>query len=153
MNDVEPRVTIERLDVPVSMVDREAVLAIEAGSFTNPWVASTFESMLETPAGRVYVARLDRGRIVAFCACWLIEDELHVNTIAVEGRFRRRGIAYRLLREVLARTGARRATLEVRASNDAAVRLYAKLGFRVTAVRRNYYRNPEEDGLILWLNP
>jgi ribosomal-protein-alanine N-acetyltransferase len=54
---------------------------------------------------------------------------------------------------VLERSGARRATLEVRRSNAAAVALYAKLGFEVTAVRTKYYQNPEEDGLILWRNP
>jgi ribosomal-protein-alanine N-acetyltransferase len=54
---------------------------------------------------------------------------------------------------LLRRTGATRATLEVRRSNTAALGLYEKLGFKVTAVRARYYSNPDEDGMILWLNP
>ena len=147
------RVTVDRLQAPVSIDDRQAVLAIEAASFANPWTVPTFEAMLDTPVSHLYVARLDGNQIVGFCACWLIEDELHINTVAVHESFRRLGIASELLQNVLRSTGARRATLEVRASNEAAIRLYQKLGFRVTASRPRYYTNPEEDGLVLWLNP
>ncbi len=129
------------------------MLAIEAESFSNPWNADTLDSMLNTPVSQLYVARLDRARIAGFCACWLIDDELHINTIAVDPGLRRQGIGGHLLGSVLQLTGARRATLEVRASNEAAVRLYRALGFQTTAVRRDYYSNPVEDGLILWLNP
>jgi ribosomal-protein-alanine N-acetyltransferase len=54
-----------------------------------------------------------------------------------------------VLREGVGR-GARRATLEVRRSNDAALKLYEKFGFRITAVRRSYYTRPDEDALVLW---
>ena len=57
------------------------------------------------------------------------------------------------MRWILEETGALQATLEVRRSNLAALNLYEKLGFRATAIREGYYQNPEEDGLILWLNP
>ena len=144
-------ITIERVVDP-STADRDAIIAIEAGSFSNPWNADTFARMLAVEVGRVYVARAADGAIAAFCACWLIRDELHINTIAVAGHLRRRGIATRLIRAVLDATGAIRATLEVRRSNEAAIRLYERLGFQVTAVRQRYYENPEEDGLILWLN-
>jgi [ribosomal protein S18]-alanine N-acetyltransferase len=153
VTDLGERLTIERLQPPVAVADRQSIFAIEASSFTNPWTVETFDTMVTTPVGQLYVARLDGPVIVGFCACWLIEDELHVNTIAVDERFRRQGIAKRLLQGVLQLTGALRATLEVRASNEAAVRLYQGLGFKLTAVRSNYYSNPVEDGLILWLNP
>jgi ribosomal-protein-alanine N-acetyltransferase len=71
----------------------------------------------------------------------------------VRPQFRGRGIGTALLHHVLAEArqlGARRATLEVRASNEAARRLYERLGFYVAAVRRNYYSHPVEDALILW---
>jgi ribosomal-protein-alanine N-acetyltransferase len=90
---------------------------------------------------------------VAFCACWLIGDELHINTVAVDAALRRRGIATGLLRHLLDVTGAARATLEVRRSNVAALKLYEGLGFTTTAVRSGYYSRPDEDALILWLNP
>jgi len=145
-------VAIERLAAP-STADRDAILALEAASFSNPWTAETFDRMLALPVSRIYAARTADGHIVAFCACWFIKDELHINTLAVAAPLRRHGIASRLLAAVLADTGAARATLEVRRSNAAAIRLYEKFGFQVTAVRQRYYENPEEDGLILWLNP
>ena len=146
-------VTVERLDAPVRIADRAAVLALEAESFANPWTADTFEKMLTSPVSQVYVARLDDRTLAAFCACWVIDDEMHINTVAVDVRHRRRGIAEHLLREALRQAGVRTATLEVRRSNDAALGLYRKLGFEVRAVRRAYYQNPVEDGLILWWNP
>ena len=151
MNDPEA-LTIERLRAP-SAGDREAIIALEAGSFSNPWTAETFDQMLAVPVVELFVARAADGGIVAFCSSWLIEDELHINTIAVAAERRRQGIASRLLREIFRVTGARRATLEVRKSNVAALRLYERFGFEITAVRPGYYEKPEEDGLILWLNP
>jgi ribosomal-protein-alanine N-acetyltransferase len=99
------------------------------------------------------VLRLPGRRVAAFCACWVVYDELHVNTVAVDAALRRNGLATRLMRHVIqdaARDGARRATLEVRRSNTAALALYQRLGFDVTAVRPRYYSQPEEDALILW---
>jgi len=151
MTGVQP-LTIERLHEPAA-ADREAVLGLEASSFASPWNAETFDSMLANPVSQLYVARAADARIVAFCACWVIEDEMHINTIAVDASVRRQGIATALLTAVLRLTGARRATLEVRRSNVAAIRLYEKFGFQITAVRPKYYGEPEEDGLILWLNP
>lgn len=147
-----PSITFARLST-VSDADRDAVLALEAGSFSNPWSPDSFETMLGAPASRLYIARDTGGAVVAFCACWLFDDELHINTVAVRTDLRRRGIGQGLLQFVIADTGAARATLEVRRSNDAAVQLYRGLGFKVTAVREGYYEKPPEDGLILWWNP
>ena len=78
---------------------------------------------------------------------------MHINNLALRPQFRAQGIGTALLRHALAEArglGARRATLEVRASNDAARRLYGRLGFYVAGTRRNYYTSPVEDALILW---
>ena len=102
---------------------------------------------------QVYVLRNDEGKTLAFCVCWVIFDELHINTLAVAPAARRTGLATFLLREVMAeavRAGARKATLEVRASNTSALGLYSGLGFHVAARRPRYYTHPEEDALILW---
>jgi ribosomal-protein-alanine N-acetyltransferase len=143
---------IEQVTAPTPE-DRAAIMHLERESFTNPWTADTFDHMLTVPVSRVYVARTEATQIVGFCACWLIENDLHINTIAVSEALRGRGIGSRLIADILGRTGAHRATLEVRRSNVAALRLYEKFGFKVTAVRHKYYENPEEDGLILWMNP
>ena len=90
---------------------------------------------------------------MAYCACWMIFDELHINSLAVEVDRRRQGVALALLRRVMrdaAASGARSATLEVRQSNQAARGLYEGLGFKVEAVRRDYYQEPREDALVLW---
>lgn len=129
------------------------IVALEEESFSNPWTPEALAEMLTSPVTQLHVARLSTGEIAAFCACWLIGDELHINTVAVKLSMRRQGIATRLLRRILEVTGARRATLEVRRSNDAALKLYEALGFTTTAVRPRYYTHPEEDALILWLNP
>jgi ribosomal-protein-alanine N-acetyltransferase len=91
--------------------------------------------------------------VAGFCAFWLVFDEIHINNVAIRPQFRGRGIGTALMRHVLVeagRLGARRATLEVRASNVEARRLYERLGFYVAATRRNYYTHPVEDALILW---
>lgn len=153
MTGHEVALVVEQLVPPVPEKDRAAVIGLEADAFTSPWTAETFDRMMDTRVSRVYVARgADRG-IVGFCACWVIDDEMHVNTVAVVRTRRRQGIGERLMRDAIRLSGARRVTLEVRRSNLAALALYRKLGFEVTAARRDYYQNPVEDGLILWWNP
>ena len=149
MTDGSP--TIELL---TSAEDVDAVVALEAEAFTNPWSRETLERELrQSDVTRVYVLRAMGKRVAAFCACWLIFDELHINTVAVDPALRRQGLAVRLMEHVLAdaaRHGAGHATLEVRRSNGPALRLYQRLGFTVEAVRPRYYTSPEEDALILW---
>jgi ribosomal-protein-alanine N-acetyltransferase len=146
-------VIIERL---TDEADLDAVVALEEQSFTNPWSRDTLVwELRNSDVTFVYVMRLDDRTPVAFCVCWMLLDELHVNTIAVAPAYRRQGLATRLLQHVLGEAGARgvrRATLEVRASNQAALKLYERLGFSVTATRPGYYTQPDEDALILWCN-
>ena len=134
----------------------DEIVALETASFTNPWSKDALLwEMRNSDVTRVYVARDDDGTLVAFCACWFIFDELHINTMAVAEDRRRQGIASALLRHVLEEaraSGARMATLEVRESNTAALHLYESLGFRIVARRPRYYTKPDEDALILWLN-
>ena len=145
---------VERLRDPGADADIDAIVALEHQSFTNPWPRDTLVwELTNSDVTRVYLVRDAEDRAIAFCIVWIIFDELHINTLAVSPGHRRHGLATFLLNEVMveaAREGARRATLEVRASNAAALELYARLGFRVTAKRRDYYSNPVEDALILW---
>lgn len=146
-------VVVERLD-PARDID--AVLAVEAASFTNPWTREAITWELEhSNVARIWVLRLKGGPVVAFCSCWLIFDELHIHTLAVQPEQRRRGYARILLRAVLRdarREGARSATLEVRESNEPAIRLYEQAGFVVRGRRSGYYERPVEDALVLWLD-
>ena len=146
--------TIERLRAGAADADLDAVAALESESFTNPWPRATLVWELEnSDVTRAYVLRDDAGTVVAFCVCWVIFDELHINTLAVAPAARRQGMATAILRHAIAEaaaSGATRATLEVRASNTAALGLYQRLGFHVAATRRGYYAKPPEDALILW---
>jgi [ribosomal protein S18]-alanine N-acetyltransferase len=138
--------------------DLDDILDIDSASFTNSWTREMFEwEAHNSDVARVFVARQPgaSGRVVAYCAVWVIFDELHINNLAVLPEWRRRGVAKRLLRYVLERTaadGAVCATLEVRQSNEAARRLYERFGFAATGVRPGYYSNPIEDALVLWRN-
>jgi ribosomal-protein-alanine N-acetyltransferase len=135
-------------------VELDRVAALEAAAFSNPWTREMLaRELAHTDVTRVYVLKLADQHIAAFCACWLVVDELHINTVAVEESMRRQGLATALLNHVLSdvtAAGATQATLEVRRSNEAALSLYDRLGFIIAGLRPNYYSQPEEDGLILW---
>jgi [ribosomal protein S18]-alanine N-acetyltransferase len=134
--------------------DLDGVLAVEAESFTNPWTREMYVWELQNRSVcHIYVVRTPECPVAGFCAFWLVFDEIHINNVAIRPQFRGHGMGTALLRHILAegtRLGAKRATLEVRASNDPARRMYERLGFHVAATRRHYYTNPVEDALILW---
>jgi ribosomal-protein-alanine N-acetyltransferase len=143
-------IDIARLDAQSDVTD---VAALQAETFTNPWSADSIRwELAHTDVARVYVLRVD-GVLAAFCACWVILDELHINSLAVAPARRRQGLATALLRAVFREVGPEgvtKATLEVRRSNAAALGLYAALGFAVEGVRKDYYQQPREDALVLW---
>ena len=140
---------------PLSLLsDLDTVLEIERASFVNPWTREMYLAELENKGvSYCYVIRNEARELVGFCSFWRVLDELHINNLAVMPVHRGAGAGTTLLRAILregARLGARRATLEVRRSNEAARRLYERLGFSVAGVRRGYYTNPVEDALVLW---
>jgi [ribosomal protein S18]-alanine N-acetyltransferase len=144
-------VTIEPLSSPSQIDD---ILAVEEASFTSPWTREMYLAELNnTGVSYFYLARTEAGQVIGFCSFWRVLDELHINNLAVLPEHRRSGIGTDLLLRVLADgavLGAKRATLEVRRSNEAAQKLYEKFGFTVAGVRRLYYSSPPEDALVLW---
>ena len=147
----EMKWVIELLSSPEEI---NAVLVVEEASFSNPWSREMYLAELENKGiSFCFVAKDEHGRVAGFCSFWRVLDELHINNLAVLPEFRRAGIAASLLKRVLkegAALGARRATLEVRRSNDAARLLYERFGFSIASVRRAYYTKPVEDALVLW---
>ena len=139
---------------PLTHDDIDDVLALEEASFTNPWTRSMYLAELENSGvSYCFLARDTERRAVGFCSFWRILDELHINNLAVLPEFRRTGIASVLLTFMLknaADLGARRATLEVRRSNEPARLLYERFGFSVAGIRPDYYSKPVEDALVLW---
>ena len=145
-------VTVTRVGADAT-AEIERIAALQSETFTNPWSVDSLRwEIANTDVARLYVMRID-DELVGFCACWVILDELHINSLAIAGQWRRRGLATRLLRDVCrdaVGAGATQATLEVRRSNAAALALYERLGFVSEGVRADYYQAPREDALVLW---
>ena len=130
----------------------EQVLAIESISFLSPWKREHFVHEIRDNPWAHNLAVVDSDTVVAYAATWRLEGELKINNIAVREDYRRRGVGRWLLREILAgarRAGCRLATLEVRPSNESALRLYASFGFEEVGRRPGYYSREGEDALLL----
>jgi ribosomal-protein-alanine N-acetyltransferase len=146
MSLVIRRMTVE--DVPTAH-------EIDVSSFTLPWPERSFRfEVTDNPAARCWVADLD-GRVVGILVIWLIVDEAHIATLATHPEFRQQGIAKRLLVSALDHAyteGARSAFLEVRTGNETARRMYKKFGFEVVGVRERYYKDNNEDAILMTLD-
>ena len=135
--------------------DLDEIEAIERLAFSDPWSRESFAQLLENPQVRFAVAEraLARGRAVAgYAVAWFVVDQAEIANIAVAPSARRRGIGARLLDDALAEAARHRCSavfLEVRSSNAAAQALYASRGFHAVGRRRNYYRHPVEDAIVL----
>jgi len=136
----------------MTLQDVPAVHEIDLLSFSLPWPERSFRfELTENQVTRGWVAEVD-DRIAAMLVLWFIVDEAHVATIAVHPDFRRQGIGEQILLCALRSAkaeGATRAFLEVRAGNVAAQSMYKKYGFEVAGIRRGYYRDNNEDALLM----
>jgi ribosomal-protein-alanine N-acetyltransferase len=148
-----PKFTIEQMRER----DLYEVVDIEENTGLNRWGYDAYRrEIYANPNSIMLVARSieDRPRIIGFLAGWMIEDELHINNIASAPEFRRVGIGQALMEGAIDEArmrGAKYVLLEVRASNEAAKALYQKLGFSLIGQRRDYYRLPTEDALVMKL--
>ncbi len=146
-----------RLEVgPMTVADLPAVQAIEKASFTTPWPTQAYRSEIEANRLASYLVVRRNGEVIAYGGVWLMVDEAHITTFAVDPPMRRRRIGERLLLallDVAVGRGANEATLEVRLSNLAARRLYEKYGFRPVGLRPRYYTDDNEDALIMTTEP
>jgi ribosomal-protein-alanine N-acetyltransferase len=136
----------------MTLDDLPAVHAIERLSFFQPWPDDAYRNELRTNRLASYVvARVD-DVVAGFAGLWVMVDEAHITTFAVDPRWRRRGVGERLLLalfDVAVARRAREATLEVRLSNLPARKLYEKYGFRPVGIRPRYYSDNGEDALIM----
>lgn len=130
------------------------ILEIEKRANTAPWSERSFQNELTHEHG-VFLVAYSGAKIVGYAGMWLVVDEAHITTVAVDPDHQRRGIGRKLMIELLARAreaGMAGATLEVRAGNAAAIGLYEGLGFVRAAVRRRYYPDNKEDAVVMWLH-
>ncbi len=133
------------------------MLNIETASFPAPWHRVSFEGELleKTSRGLGLKQRQERetDRLIAYIFFRLVGDEMHVLNLAVDPAYRRRGVATFLLQHsvTLARKhGVRGVYLEVRSSNDSAIKLYRKMGFSEVGRRPQYYRETREDAIVMF---
>jgi ribosomal-protein-alanine N-acetyltransferase len=158
--------------------DKEAMHRVERACFVIPWSEDELaRDATENILAVYYVAETmarfslaenaedgfpsQSGRTVAtpelalvgYAGVWVVLDEGHITNVAVDPDYRRQGIAAMLLTQLLkaaCEKGARRFTLEVKSTNEAAITLYERFGFRAAGRRRGYYREDGEDAIIMW---
>src|SRR5260221_13587628 len=137
------------------MSDLDAIDTIERRSYPTPWSRSMFAGELAKPASICVGAFVD-DTLVGYLIISRYVDAWHVMNLAVDPAFRHRGIGALLLDRLFEVTDdgtPRGYTLEVRVSNEEAIRLYERAGFRPRGVRRGYYTDNREDALVMWRDP
>jgi ribosomal-protein-alanine N-acetyltransferase len=154
-------VEVRRLSYP----DLPQVIAIERRVFPTPWSLAMFVLELSKQSGICLAATLQvppatagaaaEPRLVGYLICSRYDTVWHVMNVAVDSDYQRIGIASALLADLYERVGDVRArfTLEVRRSNDVAIHLYEREGFRAAGMRRRYYQDNGEDALVMWRTP
>ena len=137
----------------LAYTDLPSVLAIERRTFQAPWSLAMFVLELSKPSG-ICLAATDGDGLVGYLVCSRYADVWHLMNVAVSPDRRRQGIASRLIDAMLDEAGrGARYTLEVRPSNQGAIAMYERFGFRRSGHRRRYYHDNGEDALIMWLEP
>jgi ribosomal-protein-alanine N-acetyltransferase len=153
MSTTANRVAFRRLEVH----DLNAIEKIERSSYRTPWSRSMFAGELAKPSSISLGAFDPENReLLGYLIISRYVDAWHVMNLAVAPKHRRRRIASGLLEQLFEATsgeGRRGYTLEVRVSNDVAIKLYEQAGFKARGVRRGYYTDNREDALIMWRDP
>lgn len=149
MKKLLERVTIR----PMSPGDLAEVLVVEKEAYTPGWSEKNFLNEMRNACSYAFVA--DQGRrILGYLVFWLIRDEVHLLNLTVRADRKRRGVGKKLMAFLIhfsRRHAAKWIDLEVRRSNQAAISMYRTFGFRERRVRRAYYHDKREDGLVMEL--
>lgn len=132
-------------DIPV-------VCEIEGSIFSKPWSANSFLYSIKD-CNNIYLVVEEEGRILGYCGLWGVVGEGQINNVAIKKVNRNKGIGKKMLQRLLElgkQKGLEEFTLEVRVSNENAIRLYRSLLFKDAGIRKNFYEEPIEDALIMW---
>ncbi|WP_240035391.1 ribosomal protein S18-alanine N-acetyltransferase [Neobacillus notoginsengisoli] len=134
--------------------DIDQILIVERESFTLPWSREAFHNELNHNQYAVYIVLEEDDRIIGYGGVWVVLDEAHITNIAILPEYRGRKLGEALLKKVMdvsKEMGAETATLEVRVSNTPARSLYKKYGFQEGGLRKKYYTDNQEDGIVMWV--
>lgn len=129
----------------------QQIAELEKLCFNDPWSENSIASELDNRLAFWLVATED-DRVIGYVGSQTVLGETDMMNIAVHPDYRNRGIAIKLIEDLirgLTQRGSHSLMLEVRASNEPAKSLYSKMGFEAVGIRKNYYRNPREDAMIL----
>lgn len=133
--------------------DIDGILEISSLSFSVSWSKDSYIQELTNPVAKYFVAKTD-NKVVGFAGTWIVLDEAHITNIAVHPDHRNKGIASKLLVELInhcRKNGCNAYTLEVRSGNKAARGLYEKYNFQEAGIRKGYYEDNKEDAVLMWL--
>lgn len=132
--------------------DIDSVLVIDEVAYSRPWSAQTWRHELADPQRHHLVATQD-AEVIGHAGMLIVVDQAHLTTVAVAPASQGAGVATALVLELLdeARAlGIAEATLEVRASDRRAQRMYSRIGFAPAGIRRRYYTDPVDDAIVMW---
>ena len=130
-----------------------AIEELEKQCFATPWSYESLKYDIVENNRALYLVAEIEGEIVGYVGIWKIVDEGHITNVAVSPAHRRKHIASALLEtlfRVTERAGVVQHTLEVRAGNEGAIKLYEGFGFKEAGLRKGYYEDNGEDAIIMW---
>ena len=139
--------------VPMDRSHIKEIAQLERECFSDPWSEASLQEELYNPLASFIVAQRPDGAVLGYAGLHAVMDEGYIDNIAVREDYRGQGIADDLL-DVFVRFGQAHLaflTLEVRPSNQAAIQLYYKHGFAQVGRRKDYYKQPKEDAIIMTL--
>ena len=140
--------------IPMQKDYLDEVIKVEEQAYgEHHWSKESFFNELNNQLAKYYCAFNEQGELVGYCGCWQIMEEAHITNVAVSPNFRRQNIGEALLIAIIKscyKEMVKYLTLEVRVSNEPAIKLYEKYGFKSLGVRKGYYQDNNEDALIMW---
>ncbi len=155
MNEAELTETAKTRIRPMSIEDLERILQLEESSFPDPWTRNNFSHEVVTNEfSNACVIEVD-GELAGYAVYWCFDIEAHLANFAIDSRYRRQNVGSILLKHVIEdirNKNIGNIYLEVRASNVAARKLYAKHGFVEDGVRKNYYLKEKDDAVLMSLS-
>ncbi len=131
----------------------DGMFVIEQQSFVTPWShKSIYDDVVNNSLAK-YLVVLDDKKVVGYLGYWMIIDQAHITTLAIKKTYRRKNLALDLFSKMIELVKDEEVvaiTLEVRENNTSAICLYEKLGFTREGIRKNYYKDTNENALIMW---
>lgn len=139
----------------MDLIDIDEVMAVEKASFSDPWPRDVFQQeVIKNEYAHYFVAQFENS-VIGYSGMWVVIDDAQITNIAILPEFRGYKIGEKLFKhtcQYAMQIGVKRLSLEVRASNIIAQRMYRKFGLIPGGIRKNYYTDNREDAIIMWVN-